>query len=269
MSSVSRCGSGAPEDVPQGSVFISTTTPRRKNPSPRSPFTRTMVAHPNMSPAGPFSIKAMRSIMLVAPPICSRNGLLTCAKVRTIRLGTGLSCLVDLYATVQAASEVVRGCPPGNALDSPVGHATGTLHSRSACRGLAECDLGHRGTRHPPDEWAGLQITASMLRHWAMNTSNWPHFVCASRWLRATIFALFSRTAASSFLFWAIILSRVTMSHPLAATSGIHSVSRTSGLAIGQGGRWRLWMTSGSPGYVTSLRRLAMILPSPIMSAST
>jgi Bacterial regulatory helix-turn-helix protein, lysR family len=51
--------------------------------------------------------------------------------------------------------------------------------------------------------------------------------------------ALFSRTAAISFLFWVIMLSRVMISHPLAATSGIQSVSSTSGLAMGRGGRFR------------------------------
>ena len=39
----------------------------------------------------------------------------------------------------------------------------------------------------------------------------------ASRLLRATILALFSRMAAISFRFWLILLSRVTISHPLAA----------------------------------------------------
>src|SRR5512132_187355 len=36
-----------------------------------------------------------------------------------------------------------------------------------------------------------------MRRHWVMNTSNWPHFVCASRWLRTTIFALFKSLSTS------------------------------------------------------------------------
>jgi len=35
--------------------------------------------------------------------------------------------------------------------------------------------------------------------------------------------------AAISFRFWMIMLSRVTISHPLAATSGIQSVSSRSG----------------------------------------
>ncbi len=38
-----------------------------------------------------------------------------------------------------------------------------------------------------------------MSRHRVMNISSWPHFVPASRWLRATIFAPFSRTALISF----------------------------------------------------------------------
>jgi len=58
--------------------------------------------------------------------------------------------------------------------------------------------------------------------------------VWASRWLRATILALFSRIAVISFRFWMIMLSSVTISHTLAATSGIQSVSSTSGLAMGQ-----------------------------------
>ena len=44
--------------------------------------------------------------------------------------------------------------------------------------------------------------------------------------------ALFSRMAAISLRFWRIMLSRVTISHPLAATWGIQSVSSTSGRAI-------------------------------------
>jgi hypothetical protein len=40
------------------------------------------------------------------------------------------------------------------------------------------------------------------------------------------------------------MLSRVTISHPLAATSGIQSVSSTSGLAMGHGARCRLWRTA-------------------------
>ena len=95
----------------------------------------------------------------------------------------------------------------------------------------------------------GSEVSASMRRHWVMNTSSWPHLVCASRWLRATIFALFSRTAVISFRFWMIMLSRVTISHPRAATSGIQSVSSTLGLAMGQGSLRRLWMTAPeSPG---------------------
>jgi len=54
----------------------------------------------------------------------------------------------------------------------------------------------------------GSGISASMRRHWVMNTSSWPHFVCASRWLRAAIFALFFRTAAISSRFWMIMPSR-------------------------------------------------------------
>ena len=44
----------------------------------------------------------------------------------TVRLGTGLSCLVDLRAAGQASSEVVRGYPSGIASDIAVGHGTGT-----------------------------------------------------------------------------------------------------------------------------------------------
>jgi hypothetical protein len=40
------------------------------------------------------------------------------------------------------------------------------------------------------------EVSASMRRYWVMNTSSWLHLVCASRWLRATILALFSWTAA-------------------------------------------------------------------------
>ena len=88
-----------------------------------------------------------------------------------------------------------------------------------------------------------------MSRHRVMNTSSWPHFVLASRWLRATIFAPLSRTALISFRFSMILLSRVMISHPLAATTGIQSSSSASGLAIGQGGRCRLWMKApGSAG---------------------
>jgi HNH endonuclease len=45
---------------------------------------------------------------------------------RTISLGTGLSCPADHRPAGQAASDVVRGYPPGTAPDSPVGHAAGT-----------------------------------------------------------------------------------------------------------------------------------------------
>ena len=79
-----------------------------------------------------------------------------------------------------------------------------------------------------------------MRRRWVMNTSSWPHFVCASRWLRATIFALFSRTAAISFRFWMIMLSRAMISQPRAATCGIQSVSSMSGVVMGHGARCRL-----------------------------
>jgi hypothetical protein len=44
-----------------------------------------------------------------------------------------------------------------------------------------------------------------------------------------------------------IMLSRVTISQPRAATCGIQSVSSTSGLVMGRGGRCRLWMTA--PGW--------------------
>jgi hypothetical protein len=44
----------------------------------------------------------------------------------------------------------------------------------------------------------GSEARASMRRHCVMNTSSWPHVVCASRWLRATIFALFSRTRSAA-----------------------------------------------------------------------
>jgi hypothetical protein len=55
--------------------------------------------------------------------------------------------------------------------------------------------------------------------------------------------------AAISFRFWMIMLSRVTISHPREATSGIQSVSSTSGLAMGHGSLRRLWMTAPeSPG---------------------
>ncbi len=93
------------------------------------------------------------------------------------------------------------------------------------------------------------EVSGSIRRHCDMNTSSWPYLVWASRWLSAAIFALFSRMAAISFGFWMIMLSRVMISHPLAATSGIQSVSSTSGLAIGQGALSRLWMTvPGSAG---------------------
>jgi hypothetical protein len=58
------------------------------------------------------------------------------------------------------------------------------------------------------------EVNASICRHCVMNTSSWPHWIWASRWLRAAIFALFSRMAAISFRFWMIMLSRVTISHP-------------------------------------------------------
>jgi hypothetical protein len=49
--------------------------------------------------------------------------------------------------------------------------------------------------------------------------------------------ALFSRTAVISLRFWVIMLSRVMISQPRAATCGIQSVSSTSGLVIGHGTR--------------------------------
>lgn len=45
---------------------------------------------------------------------------------------------------------------------------------------LIERDRGHRGARHAPDEWARSAASASMRRHWVMDTSSWPHLVCAS-----------------------------------------------------------------------------------------
>src|SRR2546423_1104773 len=81
----------------------------------------------------------------------------------------------------------------------------------------------------------GSAVSASMPRHWVMNTSSWPNLVCASRWLRATILALFSRAAVISLRFWLIMLSRVMISQSRAAACGIQSVPGTSGLVMGQG----------------------------------
>jgi hypothetical protein len=58
------------------------------------------------------------------------------------------------------------------------------------------------------------EVSGSIRRHCDMNTSSWPHLVWASRWLSATIFALFFRMAAISFRFWMIMLSRVTIAIP-------------------------------------------------------
>jgi hypothetical protein len=86
----------------------------------------------------------------------------------------------------------------------------------------------------------GLVVSASISLHLVMKISSWPHLDLASAWLRATILALFSRTAVTSFTFVMILLSRVTINQPLLATSGIQSGSRTSGLVIGHAGLRRL-----------------------------
>ncbi len=52
------------------------------------------------------------------------------AQCRTISLGTGLSCLADRRDAGQAPPSVIRECPSSTGLDSPIGHATGTIPSR-------------------------------------------------------------------------------------------------------------------------------------------
>ncbi len=86
-------------------------------------------------------------------------------------------------------------------------------------------NLGHRRARRPPDERAGASTSASMSRQRVMNTSSWPHLVSASCLVQGHHLRPCSRTAAISFRFSMILLSRVTMSHPLRATSGIQSMS--------------------------------------------
>jgi hypothetical protein len=79
----------------------------------------------------------------------------------------------------------------------------------------------------------GSGMSASIRRHWDMNSSSWPHFVCASRWLRATIFALFSRTAAILFRFRIIMLSRVAISRTPGSLVATVSVAAPGADAIG------------------------------------
>jgi hypothetical protein len=88
---------------------------------------------------------------------------------------------------------------------------------------LIERDRGHRGARNAPDKWAGLcgqRLDAAPLGH--------EYFELAPLGLRVALveghhFCLGSRTAAISFRFWIIMLSRVMISQPRAATCGIQS----------------------------------------------
>jgi hypothetical protein len=73
-----------------------------------------------------------------------------------------------------------------------------------------------------------------------MKTSSWAQTPVASRLASAIMRAPLSRTAAISARRCWIRLSRVTISHPRAATIGIQASSVVAGVATGEGGRSRL-----------------------------
>jgi hypothetical protein len=168
----------------------------------------------------------------------------------SVRLGAGLGASVIAQDLLQMALVPDKGAVRELAPTSPDPVFGNRVHA--GCPHVAQ---------HGPDPGASEDrvkrqmngprsaVSASIWRHCVMNTSSWLHLVWASRWLRATILALFSRMAAISFRFWTIMLSRLAISHPRAATSGIQSVSSSAGRAMGHGARCRLRMTApGSPG---------------------